>query len=257
MQSHPAPAIGQKVCMPVPLQFELIKEIVAHGARTATGDSVDPSTSAMLAQAGTAMLTTYLEQLSLLNIICDPHPIFGSKGGMWIAYRLTEKGLNLSRSKDDLRQAVAVLTGDARSEVSQAVRSLFEECRGKNINENYKIEFLRTIEEIAICFDDECYIAAIGLCGKILEVVLKEILIRHGVGFDSNMMVGPLIRLIREKVPDEYLDPSLGNVTNIINTSRITAVHAKERIPIPSRDQAIMVIFAMRDVVRRNLSHYK
>jgi len=56
-------------------------------------------------------------------------------------------------------------------------------------------------------------------------------------------------------VPGEYLDPTLTNVVNNINISRITAVHAKEKIPIPSRDQAIMVIFATRDVVRRNLSH--
>lgn len=68
-------------------------------------------------------------------------------------------------------------------------------------------------------------------------------------------MVGALIKLIRERAPSEYLDPALQNVVNVINTSRITAVHAKERIPVPSRDQAIMVIFATRDVVRRNLSH--
>ena len=51
------------------------------------------------------------------------------------------------------------------------------------------------------------------------------------------------------------MDPTLANVVNIINVSRITAVHAREKIPVPSRDQAIMVIFATRDVVRRNLSH--
>jgi hypothetical protein len=243
--------------MPVALRFELIREIVAHGARVGSDDSVDPSTSAILSQAGTAMVTTYLEQLALLDIICDPHPIFGAKGGMWIAYRLTEKGLKLSKPEGDLRGAVVDLTGDARSEVSQAVRSLLDECQSKEINENYKLEFLRTIEEIAICFDDECYIAAIGLCGKVLEVVLKEILLRHGVNFDSNMMVGTLIKLIRERVSGEYLDPSIGNVINIVNTSRITAVQANERIPIPSRDQAIMVIHATRDVVRRNLSHYR
>ena len=60
-----------------------------------------------------------------------------------------------------------------------------------------------------------------------------------------------------ERVPNEYLDPTLTNIANIINESRITAVHAKERIPIPSRDQAVMVIFATRDVVRRNLSHQR
>lgn len=123
-------------------------------------------------------------------------------------------------------------------------------------NENYREDFLKTLDEIRICFDEGCFIAAIGLCGKILEVCLKEVLLRHGIQCDPNAMVGTLIKSIKERAPSEYIDPTLMNVVNIINTSRITAVHAKERIPIPSRDQAIMVIFATRDVVRRNLSHY-
>jgi len=86
---------------------------------------------------------------------------------------------------------------------------------------------------------------------------MKEILLRHNVQCDPNAMVGTLIRTIRERVPQEYMDPTLMNVVNIINTSRITAVHAREKIPVPSRDQAIMVIFATRDVVRRNLTHSK
>src|SRR5262249_45997124 len=97
--------------------------------------------------------------------------------------------------------------------------------------------------------------AAIALCGKILEVCLKEILLRHNIQFDLKAGLGTLIKLIRERVPTEYLDPTLTNIANIINESRITAVHAKERIPIPSRDQTVMVIFATREVVRRNLSH--
>ncbi len=79
-------------------------------------------------------------------------------------------------------------------------------------------------------------------------------LLRHGVQFDPNAMVGTLIRAVRERVPGEYLDPNLANVANIINVSRITAVHARESIPVPSRDQAAMVIYATRDVVLRNLS---
>lgn len=59
---------------------------------------------------------------------------------------------------------------------------------------------------------------------------------------------------VAECVEDAVMDPTLMNVVQIINSSRITAVHAQERVPVPSRDQAIMVIFATRDVVRRNLS---
>jgi hypothetical protein len=204
-----------------------------------------------------ALVTTYIEQLSLLEIVRDPTPLFGAEGGMWIGYRLSDRGRELALSDTDLRRAVADLIGGPRTEVSEAVALLQKECRDAEVNEVYREDFLKTLDEIRICFDDGCFIAAIGLCGKILEVCLKEVLLRHKLQFDPNAMVGTLIKSIRERASGEYLDPTLMNVANIINTSRITAVHAKERIPIPSRDQAIMVIFATRDVVRRNLSHQK
>lgn len=243
--------------MSVALQFDLINAIVEHGALSAPDETVDPSTSATLHNAGVALVSTYIEQLSLLGIVRDPLPLFGAKGGMWIGYRLSDRGRELAASESDLRRAVGELTGGPKTEVSEAVASLQRECTQAQINDIYRDDFLKTIDEIRICFDEGCFIAAIGLCGKILEVCLKEILMRHNINPDPNAMVGKLIKSIRERVPGEYMDPTLMNVVNIINTSRITAVHAKERIPVPSRDQAIMVIFATRDVVRRNLSHQR
>jgi hypothetical protein len=240
--------------MTVKLNFDLIKEIVAHGSRVKPNETADPSTNPILANAGVAMVTTYIEQLSLLNIVSNPSPIFGANGGMWIGYSITEYGQSLTASEHKLRMAVAELTGDAQSEVSQSIVNLREECQQASINENYKEEFLHTLEEIATCFDNGCYIAAIGLCGKILEVCLKEILMRHNIGFDPNSMIGALVKIVKEKIPSEYTDPALVNIANIINQSRITAVHARERIPIPSRDQTIMVLFAMRDIVRKYIS---
>ena len=240
--------------MAIALNFDLIRNLVEAGGKTSAGQTVDPSVHPSLRAAGVALVTTYIEQLSLLGIAQHPKPLFGADGGMWIGYSLTERGHSLAKSESDLKRAVAPLTGGPRTEVSEAVAALLDECRQAKINEIYREDFLKTLEEIRICFDEDCFIAAIALCGKILEVCLKESLLRHGHQFDLNLGVGPLIKLIREHVPNEYFDPTLMNVANIINTSRITAVHAKERIPIPSRDQAIMVIFATRDVVRRNLT---
>jgi len=237
------------------LQFELIQSIVSHGLTFENDETVDPSTSPSLREAGVALVTTYIEQLSMLGLVLEPVPLFGAEGGMWIGYRLSDQCRDLATSENDLRRAVAELTGGPRTEVSEAVADLQRECDKAELNENYREDFLKTLDEIRICFDQGCFIAAIGLCGKILEVCLKEVLLRHDINCDPNAMLGTLIKSIRERVPSEYLDPTLLNLVNIINTSRITAVHAKERIPIPSRDQAIMVIFATRDVVRRNLSH--
>lgn len=241
--------------MPVALQFDLIQAIVEHGVQAEQDDTVDPSTSSVLRDAGVALVTTYIEQLSMLGLVRDPVPLFGAEGGMWIGYRLSDRCRELAISETELRRAVAELTGGPKTEVSEAVAQLQSECQNAKLNENYREDFLKTLDEIRICFDDGCFIAAIGLCGKILEVCLKEVLLRHNVQCDPNAMLGIVIKSIRERVPSEYIDPTLMNLINIINTSRITALHAKERIPIPSRDQAIMVIFATRDVVRRNLSH--
>ncbi|HSD83206.1 MAG TPA: hypothetical protein VLG46_05085 [Anaerolineae bacterium] len=240
--------------MPIKLNFEVITAIIQHGVKAGPEGITDPSTNPALAKLGVAMVTTYIEQLSFLGIIRDPVPLFGSEGGMWIGYRLTERGMKLSNSEQELRLAVADLTGDTKSEVAQSVRQLHEECLQAHIDENYKQEFLRTLEEIAICFDAECYIAAMGLCGKILEACLKEMLCRYGVQFDPNSMIGVLLKTIKEKIPSEHIDPALTNIAAIINQSRITAVHTREKAPLPSRDQVIMVIFAMRDIVRRNLA---
>lgn len=240
--------------MPV-LQFALIKAMIDHGLLFGKEDTVDPSTSSALRDAGVALVTTYIEQLSMLGLILDPVPLFGAEGGMWIGYKLSDRCRELALSEQELRRVVAELTGGPKTEVSQAVADLKRECENANLNENYREDFLKTLDEIRICFDEGCFIAAIGLCGKVLEVCLKEVLRRHNVTSDPNAMLGSLIKSIRERVPSEYVDPTLLSLVNIINTSRITAVHAKERIPIPSRDQAIMVIFATRDVVRRNLSH--
>jgi hypothetical protein len=241
--------------MAVALDFGLIQEIVGHGAKSAPAAVVDPSTSPVLRDAGVALVATYIQQLSLVGLVTDPRPLFGRDGGAWIGYRLSDSGREVAESDDALRRVVAPLIGGPRTEVSEAVASLQAECLTANIDEIYRDDFLKTLDEIRVCFDHGCFIAAIGLCGKVLEVCLKEILLRHDIRCDPNAMVGTLIRSIRERVPGEYLDPTLLNVVNVINASRITAVHAKERIPVPSRDQAVMVIFATRDVVRRNLSH--
>jgi hypothetical protein len=239
--------------MPVPLRFELIHAIVRHGADFDDSTTVDPSLNQELREPGVAVITTYVEQLSLLDLVRDPVPMFGSQRGLWIGYKLSPRGRELAHSEADLKIAVASLTGDAQSEVSTAVASLQAECANASLNEVYREDFLKTLDEVRMCFDDGCFTAVLALCGKILEVCLKQVLLRHNVTPDPNAMIGALIRSIQERVPTQYLDPSLMHIVTIINKSRIPAVHAMERVPVPSRDQAIMVVFGTRDVVRRTL----
>jgi hypothetical protein len=62
------------------LEFDLINAIVEHGLRFETDETVDPSTSPSLRDAGVALVTTYIEQLSMLKLVRDPVPLFGAEG---------------------------------------------------------------------------------------------------------------------------------------------------------------------------------
>lgn len=114
----------------------------------------------------------------------------------------------------------------------------------------FREDLLASVKELAICLREQCYIAALSLCGKILEIDLKAMMDSQGLEFQDDWMLGTLLRkLSNEGTP--YLDKSLKNIANIINQHRIPAVHAKRNIPIPSSHQASMVVNATIDVTNR------
>lgn len=114
-----------------------------------------------------------------------------------------------------------------------------------------KDDIIYDLHEIIGCFSSNSNRACLALCGRCLELVLKSRLITEGITFDDNWMVGKLLALYAEK--GIYIDPATKNVLNVINTQRIMGVHAKEKTPIPSREQTIMVIYAITDVGKRLL----
>ena len=74
---------------------------------------------------------------------------------------------------------------------------------------------------------------------------------RAEAGQFSVAVKGKLLDSVRKAAPADYFDPGMGNVANLINQSRIPAVHAKQDIPVPSSDQAVMVAAAVFDVIQR------
>jgi len=235
------------------LNFEIAKEIIRLGSEN-NGSMTDPSESDILRKSGVAPVTAYIEKLSLIGLITDAQPLIGKYGGMWIGYKLSGNGLECGKDKDLLEIALSRLIDKPINEVSKSVYDLVEFSKQKQISDNYREDFIETLEEIAICFQNECYIATISLCGKILEICLTHILQKNGVDTSNIKMIGNLIKKVREIVPTQYLDPAFNSIADIISKSRNTALHFQEKIPIPSRDQAIMVIFATRDVVNRHFS---
>ena len=236
------------------LNFDLLKKIMQVGGNSYP-QLVDPSEHEALNQRGVAEVTANIEKLALLGLIKDASPIFGANGGMWIGYALTEKGHECAQDDTILDQIISAIVPPV-NEVSESVRDLADQCRNSNIDTNYKEDLVRTIDEIAKCFENDCHIAVISMCGKVMEVCLTQILIRNEIDPTEYRMIGRLLGAVRANVDDFYMDDALINIGKIISRSRNTAIHFNQMIPVPSRDQAIMVIFATRDMVNRYVRHY-
>jgi len=98
------------------------------------------------------------------------------------------------------------------------------------------------------------YRAALAIGGRLLEISLKLFCLANQIDFSDNWMVGQLIDKITQS--EQYLDASLKSVWQIINQQRIVGVHAKSKAPIPSKEQAFMVSFAVIDTLKRVLKWF-
>ncbi len=230
-------------------------EVIRYGLSIAESDSsdfVEANADPIIRGYGNAAIANLLEMLGGCGIIQDVMPNFGS-AGMGFAYRLNEDiarrirdGVSISDILDD------ALAGSGNDTVT-ALGTLLRRCRERSINPVYKDDVLATLTELRTCFAQDCYIACLGLSGKILEVCLKQTMITYNIPFDESSMIGTLLQKLREAKPDLYLDRSLGDIATVINKSRIPAVHSIERVPVPTREQAGMVIHALIDTVNRTL----
>jgi hypothetical protein len=234
------------------LDFQIIQEILRLGLEGRT--PVDPSRSPLLRGRGLAIVTSYIEQLSLLELLKDPCPMFGQDGGMWIGYALTDHARPLATDPEALRLAVGALLGGPVNEVSRSIHDLVDAVGGRPFRATYHGNLLARLNEMAICMDHDCFMAVMAHCGVILEILLKETLTRNHIPYDDNAGVGSLIGRLQAHPAAVYLDPGLKNIANIINQSRIQSVHHHETVPVPSRDQAIMVVYAIRDLTMRYLA---
>jgi hypothetical protein len=108
------------------------------------------------------------------------------------------------------------------------------------------------MKEMIDCANWGSYRACLAMAGRVLEQVLNQMISVHQLSVADNAGVGLKIKAVRKG--GVYLDPTLGNIWNIINTQRIVGVHVKETIPIPSEDDMNMVIFAVKASLTRLFS---
>jgi hypothetical protein len=236
---------------------ELAVKLVRHGIATERGTPnkhAEANQDAEVKTAGNAAIANALEFLGKHAVVTDVQPTFGSVG-IGFAYTISPQLVHDLTTDDAIESHVNALFTRPKTETSETIRELLAGCERRTINATYRDDLLASLRELEVCFREDCFIACLALSGKILEICLKQLMLDRNISFDDNWMIGTLLKKLREAASEKYLDQSLGHIANIINESRIPAVHSKEKIPVPSREQAIMVIHAVADTLNRTILH--
>ncbi len=129
---------------------------------------------------------------------------------------------------------------------------ILEIIKNQKCRDAYLIDLENDLSELACCISIGAYRASLSLCGRILELCIKILLSRKKIEYKKDWMIGKLLSIAQEN-NFFYCDPALKNIVNIINQQRIIGVHAKERVPIPSKKQALMVLFGVLDTIERTI----
>lgn len=233
---------------------ELAYHLTRNGIENQRSDSesyTEANADDKIKDAGNASIANSLEFLGKHKIVIDVQPTFGSSGIGFI-YRINQKLVDELKDDESIAKAIYNLF-EPQDETSNTIAELIDKCLNKNINNIYKDDFITSLNELKICFNNKCFIACLSLSGKILEICLKQLLIDNNIQFEDRFMIGQLLNKIKESKIEKYLDQSLLEVAAIVNKSRIPAVHAKEKIPVPSREQAAMVINGVVDTINRTI----
>jgi len=106
--------------------------------------------------------------------------------------------------------------------------------------------------ELQKCFNAGCYRSCIILCGRVLEAALHrkyfEVTGKDLLETSPGIGLGNLIAKLGES---GNIDPGLGNQIHLINQVRISSVHKKSEVFIPSRDQTRAIMLYTKDIVKK------
>lgn len=113
----------------------------------------------------------------------------------------------------------------------------------EDVTENVNL----TYKEILVCYRYECFLAAIVLCGKIIETILSALF--ESVGGEKADKLGFHSLRSRLKKAGYSFEASLDSQFHVINAHRNKAVHGN--IVVPSRDEARGIIYLTKDVMHK------
>ncbi|RLE45413.1 hypothetical protein DRJ22_04445 [Candidatus Woesearchaeota archaeon] len=103
------------------------------------------------------------------------------------------------------------------------------------------------------CFENSLFRSCVILCGRILEAALHaKYFLATGVDLlekAPGIGLGNLIAKLSEK--GVIVDPGLSNQIHLINQVRVSSVHKKKNVFVPSGNQAQAIMLFTRDAVEK------
>ncbi|MCK4670416.1 MAG: DUF4145 domain-containing protein [Nanoarchaeota archaeon] len=150
-----------------------------------------------------------------------------------------------------LIEQVAELYADLDIKTSPAKTSIMSDL--PDFPFTIQSELKADLEELQKCFDSQCYRASIVLCGRMLEIALHHLYFEKtnndlletapGIG------LGKIIAKLSENGIE--LGPGLNEQIHLINKVRISSVHKKKELFIPSKEQTHAMILYTSDILKK------
>lgn len=170
-------------------------------------------------------------------------------------FRLVESEGLQEKYRQTLENIISVSPGEdvnvirSKKEIYLDLKNLAHQAETTDIQ--FGEDIAHDLGELQLCLGVGAYRSALAIGGRLLEISLKLICLNNQIAVSDKSMVGQLIDKITQS--EQYLDASLKSVWQIINQQRIIGVHAKSKAPIPSKEQAFMVSFAVIDTLKKVL----
>ena len=234
------------------IAFLLVRNGIAKKTLS-SDDYVEANEDEFIRALGNATIANSLEFLGERGLVADVQPAFGSYGAGF-AYRINSQIAHELSSDELIARHVESLFELPPTETSETIARLIEICEQAKAKIRYSEDLISTLKELKSCFSFDCYIACMALSGKVLEMCFKQLMTDEGIEYREKAMLGELTKKLEEHQrgsPQRYFDESLFGAATIISRSRNGAIHSSEKIPVPSREQTIMVIHAVADTVNR------
>jgi hypothetical protein len=144
----------------------------------------------------------------------------------------------------DIRSLVSEISGSIPIEQIMFLTDL------SGIPQEIREELRLDLEEMQICYNSGAIRSTLGMCGRVLELVLAR------KYFDATE-IDPIqqkwnIGILIKKSLEEHVinDQAIGDICNLINRSRIDSVHSTTRLYKPSQEEAKPLIEFTMNLVK-------